>query len=163
MLVDLIIGVGIPRQFAGDVLVGLVYALFTIILIYLVKKENLGAFLVSVYISYAIIAVMFFEFAQSPVVKVLVFVVLLFFLFSFFKGHIRVRIKGANISMWIKILLLALSVVGLIASVVLQWLPSAMLQEFFIAFSSDIFSSDQARLVWMIIPLALIFVFRSRL
>ncbi len=162
MPIDLLINLGIPKQYAGDVLVVLLYVLASVGVTIFIKKRDLGALLFSLYIAYAIVMETFFEFAQSPTAKAVILIILIFLLFALIKHYVRMKISGGKVIVWVKTLLIALSIVGLLASIVLQWLPASMLKEFFTAFSSEIFLSKEAQLIWMIVPLVLIFMLKHK-
>ncbi|MEA1926427.1 MAG: hypothetical protein U9M90_04310 [Patescibacteria group bacterium] len=162
MPIDLLISLGIPKQYAGDILVALLYILTSIGVTIFIKKRDLGALLFSLYIAYAIVTKTFFKFAQNPTTKAVILIVSIFLLFALIKHYVRMKISGGKIIVWVKTLLIALSIVGLLASIVLQWLPALMLKEFFTAFSSEVFLSKEAQLIWMIVPLVLIFMLKHK-
>jgi hypothetical protein len=64
--------------------------------------------------------------------------------------------------MWVKVISISLSIVGLSVSIVMQWLSTAFVEKFFSPTSANLFLSEQAQFVWMLIPLALIFLLMQK-
>jgi len=162
MIINLLIQLGIPKQYAGDFLVLLLFVIVGIIVTALVKKRNLGALLISIYIAYAIVAKIFYKVAQNPSAKIVIFLALIFLLFSLLRYYVRIKISGTKIVAGTKTSLTSLAIVGLLASIVLQWFPQSFLDEFFTSSSSVIFLSAQAQLIWMIAPLIVVFLLKHR-
>jgi len=162
MFANLLSQIGIPKQFTGDIIIAVLFILATVVITTLVKKRNLGALLISIYISFALLAKLFFDFAQSPYAKIIIFIVLVAVFFSLLKKDIRIRIKGKKIAMWLKISLTALAIVGFFASIVLQWIPDQIVQDFITEYASAIFMTPQAQLIWMIAPLVVVFLLKNK-
>ena len=162
MIANLLVQIGIPKQFTGDVIVAILFILLTIVITTLVKKKNLGALLISIYISYALLTKLFFDFAQDPYVKAIIFIVCMVIFFSLLKKYVRIKIKGQKISKWIKTSLASLTIVGFLVSIVLQWIPSQIINEFITSYSATIFLTKEAQLVWIIAPLVMIFLLKNK-
>lgn len=162
MLANLLVQVGIPKQFAGDIIVALFFILLTVFITTLIKKKNLGALLISIYISFALLTKLFFDFAQGPYVKIVIFIICVVVFFSLLKKYVRMKIKGQKISKWVKTSLASLTIVGLLVSIVLQWIPAQFVQEFITSISASVFLTKEAQLVWMIAPLVMIFLLKNK-
>jgi hypothetical protein len=157
-MIELLAKMGVPKQYAGDVWLLLLFIAASIVLILIVKKRNLGATLVAVYVAYAIVTKSFFSFLAEPGIKLLYFIGVLFAVFQLVKRFFKMGIGGKKAVMWSKILLVAFSIVGLLGSVVMGWFSKEAVSEFFSPLSLQLFRTDQAQLVWMVVPLVLIFV-----
>jgi heme exporter protein D len=157
-MIELLTKIGIPGKYAGDVWLAVVFLVVSLALILLVKKKNLGAILVSIYVAYAVLTKAFFDFLENQNLKLIFFLALIFFLFQIFQRFFRMGVGGGRVVMWAKVISIALSIVGLLVSVVLQWFSAAIIQEFFSPLSLGLFLSEPAQFVWMLVPLALIFL-----
>lgn len=163
MIVDFLVKIGMPQQYAGDFLVVLFFVILGIAVTAIVKKKNLGALMVSMYVSYALVTKTFYQFAQQPIVKMIIFLALMSLLFSLIQSHMRIKISGSRVAAGAKTALVSLTITGLLASIVLQWLPESFLvEEFFTATSINIFFSKEGQLAWMVAPLIAVFVLKHR-
>ncbi len=162
-MLDLLIGFGVPKQFAGDVWVTFLFLGASVLLVLLVKKQNLGALIAAVYGAYAIQTKMFFDWMGEPTIR-LVFLllasVILFFIFKKFFGEVTVG--SSLISEWIKTIIVSVTTVGFVASIVMHWYSKSVLNETFSVFALNLFRSDEAQLAWMIAPVAVIYILNLR-
>ena len=157
-MIELLTKIGIPEQYAGDIWALVIFFVCSVILILVVKKRNLGAILISVYVAYAILTKAFFEFLEDQNVMLAVFLILLLVLFQIFKRFIRMGIGGSKMALWTKVVVISLSIIGLLISVAMRWFPPSIIEKFFSPSFVEIFLSKEAQLVWMIAPLVLIFL-----
>jgi len=157
-MIESLTKMGVPKQYAGDVWLLLIFFLASAVLILLVKKRNLGAILVSIYVAYAIVTKSFFSFIEEPSAKLIYFVVVLAALFQVFRRFFKMGVGGSKTGAWTKIALVSFSIIGLLGSVVMDWFSREAVSEFFSPLSLQLFRTDQAQLVWMVVPLVLIFV-----
>lgn len=162
MLANLLAQIGIPRHYSGDIIVAVLFILLTILITTLVKRKNLGSLLISIYISYALLMKLYFDFMQGPYVKIAIFVVCVSVLFSLLKKYVRMKLKGQKISKWIKTSLASLTIVGFLVSIVLQWVPDQITKDFITSYSATVFLTKEAQLVWIISPLVMIFLLKNK-
>lgn len=163
MIAKFLVQIGIPQQYVGDLLVALFFVILGIAITAIVKKKNLGALMVSMYISYAVVTKIFYQFAQQPIAKMIIFLALVSLLFSLIQNHMRIKISGSRVAAGAKTALVSLTITGLLASIVLQWLPESFLtEEFFTAASIKIFFSKEGQLAWMVAPLIAVFALKHR-
>lgn len=161
-MIELLVKIGVPKNYAGDIWVLILFLVASFVLVALVKKKNLGALLISVYVAYAIAVKAFFAFLDNQNFKLAFFAMLIFFLFQLFQRFFKMAIGGGSIAMWSKVVAVSLSIVGLLSSIAMKWLPPETVSEFFSPLFSKLFLSNQAQFVWMTIPLVLIFVLAGR-
>ncbi len=157
-MIESLTNMGVPKQYAGDVWLLLIFLIASIVLILLVKKRNLGAMLVSIYVAYAIVTKSLFSFIEEPSIKLIYFFVVLGALFQLFKRFFKMGIGGSKASVWAKITLVSFSIIGLLGSVVMDWFSKKAVSEFFSPLSLQLFRTEQAQLAWMVVPLVLIFI-----
>ena len=162
MITDLLAQIGIPKQYTGDIIVAVLFILLTIVITTLVKKKNLGALMISIYISYALLTKLFFDFVQGPYAKTAIFIVCVAIFFSLLKKYVKMKIKGQKIAKWVKTSLASLTIVGFLVSIVLQWIPAQVVEEFITPFSESIFMTKEAQLVWIVAPLVMIFLLKNK-
>ncbi len=155
-LLDLLVKIGIPKQFVGDIFFLLFFLVAGVILILLVKKKNLGAFSMSAYLAYVIFNFSYFI-PKTATVGIFYFALLLFIVFILMKKIVAFHIGGGQISIIIKSILIAILTCGMITSFILSWLPKENLAEFFTPFAKRIFTTDTFRFGWAVVP----FIFLS--
>jgi len=154
-IIDLLIQIGIPKQYAGDLLILALYVITGIIIVFLVKKKNLGAFMMSSYVAYAIFSFSYFI-PKNATIGLLYFAFLVIMVFVLMKKIVAFHIGGGNFSIILKAVLIALLALGMITSLILSWLPPDNLAEFFTPFTKQLFTSDVFRLAWTIVPFLLL-------
>ncbi|MBT3355825.1 hypothetical protein HN784_01150 [bacterium] len=162
-MLDLLISLGVSKQYVGDVWVAILFVGTSLLLIALVKRQNLGALIAAIYGAYAIETKIFFDFLSDPTLRfitLLVMSVMLLLVFKKFFGEVAI---GRNLlSEWIKAGLVSATIVGFAASIVMDWYSKAVLSGFFSTFSMSIFRSDEAQLVWMVAPILVIYLLNLR-
>lgn len=158
-MLDFLVSLGIPKQYVGDVWVAVLFFVASLFLIVLVKKQNLGALIAAIYGAYAIETKIFFSWMDESTIRLGALVamsVTLFFVFRKFFGEVTI---GRNIiSEWVKTVLVSATLVGFVASIVMDWYSKGVLAGFFSSFSMSIFRSDEAQLVWMVAPVLVIYL-----
>lgn len=161
-MIDLLIQMGVPKQYAGDIWLLILFIAISLALVFIVKKKRLGAFLLSVYISYVIFIFSYFL-PDSSSTKIIYFGILIFAIFWSMKKFFTFSIGGKKIAVWTQSVILSFLTVGMITSLVFSWLPQKEVQEFFSPFSKQLFTSDIFQLVWVALPLLfLLFLKKNR-
>jgi hypothetical protein len=147
----------------GDVWVCFLFFVASFLLILVAKKQNLGALIATIYAAYAIETKIFFTWMEEPTIRFISLVLIsvaLFFVFKKFFGEVAV---GSNlVSEWFKIVIVSITIVGFVASIVMQWYPKVALSEMFSTFSLEIFRSNEAQLIWMVAPILVIYILNIR-
>ncbi len=143
------------EKYSGDLLLLLFLLALGLMLVFLVKKKNLGSFLISSYVAYALVEKTPFAFLDDHLWKAGYFLLSTFLIFSFLKRFFYLGISGNNAAVvWIKTAIFAASISGMLASIILQWLPKEIIERFFSYVSLGLFQTDLALFLWMILPLA---------
>ena len=161
-MIDFFSNLGVPKQFTGDIWLFVLFVAISLVFIALIKKRNLGALLISIYVSFGIVSKSFFDFLEEPNLKLVYFLAITTLLFQMFRSFFRMGIGGSKVAMWTKTILVAFSAVGLLGSIVITWFPSDKVAEIFSPLSQQLFGTSQAQLFWMVAPVVLIFVFMRR-
>lgn len=153
-LMNFLIQSGVPKEYAGDLLILACYIIASIIVIILVKKRNLGAFVLSSYVAYVIFSFSYFI-PKAAVVGIIYFGLLIVATFMLMKKIVNFHIGGGQISIILQSLLIALLACGMITSFVLRWLPPENM-EFFTPFTKQLLTSDIFQLGWVVVPFLLL-------
>jgi hypothetical protein len=154
---------GIPSQYAGDVWIGLLFLVASLVLLFLVKRDNLGAFLVSVYISYAVLSRSFIDsLIRESEIKLLVFLTLTGLIFFLFREMIFLEVERGKRAVidWVRVLAFSLSLVGLMVSIVMDWISRDAAENIFSSLLINIFHAPGAQVIWTLLPLLLLLVYR---
>lgn len=160
-MIDFLINIGIPKQYAGDVWLFLIFLGISIALIFLVKKKNLDALLFSVYVAFVISLNSFFL-PKDVNFKAIYFLVVTVAVFFLMKKIFGLNLHGSKIMIWLQTLAISFSVVGLFFSLALTWIPSKELGEFFTPFSRKLFISDLAKFIWALLPFLILVFIKKR-
>lgn len=150
-IIDLLTQIGVPKQYAGDLLVLALYLIASIVIIFLVKKKNLGAFVMSGYLAYVVFSFSYFI-PQTATLGIAYFAFLILVILMLMKNIVAFHLGGGNLSIAIKSVLISLLTLGMITSFILSWLPAENLEEFFTPFTKIIFTTDLFKLIWVIAP-----------
>ncbi len=162
-MTNFLIGIGVPKLYAGDVSLFLTMILAGIVLMFLVKKTKLGAFTYAVYASYFITETLYFDFMDKFFTKILVFLGLAFGLhYLLFKSTVVVKLGGRGMMKWVRRVFVAFLVVGLMATIILSWMPKKEVLDLLSPFSLKIFTTKPAHLLWAVIPLLTLFAIRKK-
>ncbi len=162
-MTNFLINVGVPKLYAGDVSLFLTMILAGIVLMFLVKKTKLGAFTYAVYASYFITKALYFDFMDKFSTKILVFLGLAFGLhYLLFKPTVVVKLGGRGMMKWVRRIFIAFLIIGLMATIILSWMPKKEVLDLLSPFSLKIFTTKSAQLLWAIIPLLTLFAIRKK-
>ncbi len=162
-MTNFLISIGVPKLYAGDVSLFLVMILAGVVLMFLVKKTKLGAFTYAVYASYFITRVLYFDFMDKFSTKILIFLGLAFGLhYLLFKPTVVVKLGGRGIMKWVRRVFVAFLIVGLMATIILSWMPKKEVLDLLSPFSLKVFTTKSAQLLWAIIPLLTLFAIRKK-
>jgi len=162
-MINFLIGLGVPKMYAGDISLFLLMILMSVGLIFLVKKTKLGAFSYAIYTAYFITEVLYFDFIKGYMTKVWIFLGLAFGLhYLLFKPTVSVKLGGRGIMKWVRRVFVAFLIVGFMATIILNWMPSKEVKDLLSPLGWKIFVTDFARLVWAVLPLLVLMVIRRK-
>ncbi|MDZ7611385.1 MAG: hypothetical protein U5L10_01355 [Candidatus Moranbacteria bacterium] len=159
-MIEFFTQIGVPDKYAGDLWLLIIFLITGIILLALVNKKSLGALILSIYAAYAIVSFAYFL-PEKGNTKVMFFGLFIFFSYMLLKKVFSFSIKGKKVEVLAQTLVLSLLAVGLIGSLVMEWIHPNELELFFTPFSKKLFFSDMARFIWPILPLAALFAFKK--
>lgn len=161
-MIDSLVQLGIPKQYAGDIWLLVLFVAISLALVFIVKRKRLGALLFSIYISYVILTFSYFL-PDSPATKIAYFGILIFLIFLAMRKFFTFSISGKKIAIWTQSIILSFLTVGMITSLIFSWLPKKEIQEFFSPFSKQLFTSEPFQLAWVVLPLIfLLFIKKNR-
>jgi hypothetical protein len=129
-MIEFLTQIGVAKQYAGDAWLLIIFLIIGLILTVVVNKKNLGALILAVYISFVILSSAYFV-PQTSGVKAILLGVIIFLVFNGVKKAFPFSIKGGGLTSWIRVICLALVIVGMIGSMVLNWFSIKELEEFF--------------------------------
>lgn len=162
-MTNLLIGIGFSKTYAGDISLLLTMLLAGIILMFVVKKTKVGAFAFAIYAAYFITEIANFDFIDTYVIKSIVFLVIALGLhYSLFKPTVTIKLGGGNITRWVKRIIISFTIIGLIASIILGWMPDKEVLTMLSPFGLKIFTTSFAKMAWVVAPLIVLAVVRRR-
>jgi len=160
-MINLLTQMGVPSQYAGDVWLLIIFLIIGVALMILVNRKNLGALILSVYISLAIIASAYFI-PNSSGIKAILLGIVIFLVFNGVKKAFPFSIKGNGLASWSRIVLLSLVIVGMIGSVMLSWFSAQELEQFFTPLFKSLLISKEAQFFWAVAPFVVLVTFNKR-
>jgi len=160
-MIEFLTNLGVTKQYAGDVWLLIIFLIIGIVLTVLVKKKNLGALILSVYISFVVLSSAFFI-PDNSGVRVVLLGILIFLVFHGVKKAFPFSMKGSGVASWFKVVFLSLMVVGMIGSIVLSWVSAKELEEFFTPLSRKLLISKEALFVWAVLPFSALVMLNNR-
>ena len=162
-MTNFLISIGIPKVYAGDIALLFLMVLAGIALMFIVKKTKIGAFAYAVYTAYVITEVANFDFIDTYTIKSVIFLSIAIVLhYSLFKPTVVVKLGGSNITRWIKRIVISFTIIGLIATIILGWMPDKEVLKILSPFGLKIFTTDFAKFIWAIAPISTLIVVRAR-
>ena len=162
-MTNFLISMGISRTYAGDISLLLLMILASIALMFIVRKSKVGAFVFAVYVAYLITETLYFNFFDVFINKVVVFLILALVLhYGLFKLIVVVKLGGGNMTRWVKRIIISFVVVGFMASIILNWMPDREVVKLLSPFAMMVFTTSIAKLIWVIIPVVVLFIVKRR-
>jgi len=160
-MIEFLVQMGVARQYAGDIWLLIIFLAIGITLTFLVNKKNLGALILSVYISFLIVSAAFFI-PRTSGMKSIALGILIFLVFNGIKKAFPFSFKSKGLAGMGRLIFIALVIVGMIGSIVLSGFSLLELEEFFTPLSRKLLISSEARFVWSVLPLAILIAFNNR-
>ncbi len=158
-----LIDIGIPRAYAGDIALLLLMILAGVALMFIVKKTKIGAFAFAVYTSYFVIETARFEFIDTYIIKSVSFLVTAIVLhYILFKPTVIVKLGGGSMIRWVKRIAISVAIVGLIASIILGWMPNKEVIKMLSPFGLKVFTTNIAQFIWAMAPIVVLMIARKR-
>jgi hypothetical protein len=162
-MTNFLINIGIPKAYAGDIALLLLMILAGVALMFIVKKTKIGAFAFAVYAAYLITEVADFDFIDTYTIKSGVFLIIAIGLhYILFKPTVVVKLGGGSIMRWVKRIAISFTIVGLMATIVLGWIPGKEVVKMLSPFGLKMFTTSLAQFVWAIAPMVVLIIARKR-
>jgi len=162
-MTDFLIGIGVPKLYAGDIALMLLMVLTGIALMFIVKKTKIGAFAFAVYVAYFITEAAHFEFVDTYLVKSVIFLAVAIILhYSLFKPTVVIKLGGGNLTRWIKRIVISFTIVGFMVTIILGWMPDKEVLKMLSSFGLKVFTTDFAKFIWAVAPIITLFVVKQR-
>ncbi len=160
-MIEFLTQIGVAKQYAGDVWLLIIFLIIGLVLTIIVNKKNLGALILAIYIAFVILSFSYFV-PQTGGVKAILLGIIIFLVFNGVKKAFPFSIKGKGLTSWFRIILLALIIVGMIGSIVLNWFSPVELEEFFTPLSKTLLISKEARFIWSVLPFGVLMFLNNR-
>ncbi len=162
-MIDFFVGLGLSRTQAGDLNLFLLMLICSLVLIFLVKKNKVVAFVFSVYVAYFLTRLSYFELTATYIGRITVFLFLAFLLhYALLAPVVSVKLGKGNLLRWLKRIIIALTIVGLMTTIILDWLPTKEVVKLLSPFTLKLFTTKFAKLVWAVLPLLAIALLRKK-
>jgi hypothetical protein len=154
---------GVSQDMAQDATLLLVVVFASFIFGMFIGRYKLVTILINIYVSLAILAAVPVGYINGYTQTLIVFFATLITLTLVSKRLFEIYISGSGSGFLWRIFAMSFLEVVFLISVVLSILPKKVALEYVSANSYDYLASPIAQFVWMIIPLAFIFVIHKRL
>ena len=162
-MTNFLINIGIPRAYAGDIALLLLMILAGVALMFIVKKTKIGAFAFAIYTAYLITEVADFDFIDTYMIKTGVFLIISIGLhYVLFKPTVIVKLGGGSMMRWVKRISISFTIVGLMSTIILGWMPDKEVIKMLSPFGLKIFTTSLAQFVWAVAPIAVLIIVRKR-
>lgn len=160
---NLISGLGIKSNLAGDVSFLILFLLVSFVVSFAMGKHRLLVSLLGVYAAYAVVSLARFDFLNEPSMKTLVFLAVLVSFAAFFSKIVRGSVSGHGPMLMLKLALGTAVVIGLSLSIILGWYTPKELADIITPGTRKFFTGDFWKFVWAIAPLVYLGIVRKRI
>lgn len=160
---NLLGGLGIKSNLAGDVSFLILFVLVSFVVSFLMGKHRLLVSLLGVYAAYAVVSLASFDFLKEPSMKALAFLAILVGFVAFFSKIVRGSVSGHGPMLMVKLALGTAIVIGLSLSIILSWYTPKELADIITPTTRKYFTDDIFRFLWAIAPLVYLGVVRKRI
>jgi len=160
---NLISGLGIKSNLAGDVFFLILFLLVSFVVSFVMGKHRLLVSLLGVYAAYAVVSLSHFEFLKEPNTKALVFLAVLVGFVVFFSKIIRGSVSGHGPMLMVKLITGTAIVIGLSLSIILSWYTPKELADIITPGIRKFFTDDFYKFLWGIAPLVYLGIVRKRI
>ncbi|MFA5926485.1 MAG: hypothetical protein WC831_06210 [Parcubacteria group bacterium] len=160
---NLISGLGIKSNLAGDVSFLILFLLVSFVISFALGKHRLLVSFLGAYAAYAVVSFSNFDFLNNPNAKALTFLVILVGFVVFFSKIIHSNVSGHGPAFMAKLMLGTIIVVGLSLSIILGWYTPKELAGIVTPTTRKYFTGDVFRFLWAIAPLVYLGVVRKRI
>ncbi len=158
-MTNFLIDIGISKTYAGDISLLLLMIITGVALMFVVKKTKIGAFAFAVYTAYLITEMANFDFIDTYVMKSGLFLTTAIVLhYTLFKSTVIVKLGGVNIIRWIKRVVVSFTVVGLMVSIILGWMPDKEVIKILSPFGLKIFTTSFSKFIWTVAPIVVLLI-----
>jgi len=159
----LISKVGLPSSMAQDVMLLLVIMFVSFIFGMFIGRYKLITILINIYVAFALINVIPGKILDDYTLKLIAFLAAVVVLTIISKRLFEIYISGSGSGfLWRGFAMSFLEVIMLL-SITLSLVPKKVALGYLSSSSYNYIASDMARLVWMLVPLAFMFMIHKRL
>lgn len=157
-------GFSLPQNVVGDLSFILLFAGVSLAFGFIFGRWKLVNILINVYIALAFVGVLPKEIVAFSVYgKAIVFLVLLVVLTAIDKRLFDLHISNAGTDFFWRLFVMSLLVTGMVASVLLSYLPKGIALSYISATAYGYFASPWAIIFWLIVPLLSLLFINNRL
>ena len=153
---------GLTSSSAELITLALVLIVISAIFWLLIGRFRLHNFLINIYISFALLAVLpqdMLTFTKSaPALVFLIFIVLLTLMNRYL---FDIHQSGSGLAIW-QVFVVSFLEVGLMISIILSYIPSKEVLKYLSRDASFYFVSPWAKFVWMVLPIAFLIFVKKR-
>jgi site-specific recombinase len=160
---NLLGGLGIKSNLAGDVSFLIIFLLISFVVSFALGKHRILVSLLGVYAAYMVVNFAKFDFLKEPSTKTLVFLAVLAGFILFFSKIIRGSVSGHGPMLMVKLALGTAIVIGLSLSIILNWYTPKELADIITPGTRKFFTDDIWRFGWGIAPLVYLAAVRKRI
>jgi hypothetical protein len=160
---NLISGLGIKSNLAGDVSFLIIFLLVSFVVSFAMGKHRLLVSLLGVYAAYAVVSLASFDFLKEPSMKTLVFLAILVGFAAFFSKIVRGSVSGHGPMLMVKLVIGTAIVIGLSLSIILSWYTPKELADIITPGTRKFFTGDFWKFAWGIAPLVYLGIVRKRI
>jgi len=161
-MIDFLVKLGIPKAYTGDVGLFLMILLVSVALVFVVRKTKLGAFAYSVYAAYFIVESIDYV-IDGYNLKIWLFLGLTFLVYYLlFRATVVVKLGGRSFEKWFKRVSVSFLIVGLMISIVVDWLPIKEAVRLLPPFWLRLFTENIFRMFWAVAPLLAMMFLRRK-
>ena len=160
---NLLSGIGIKSNLAGDVSFLILFLLVSFVVSFVIGKHRLLVSLLGVYAAYVVVNFANFEFLKDPSARTLVFLAVLVGFVFFFSKIIRSSVSGYGPMFIAKLVLGTAIVLGFSLSIILTWYTPKEIADIITPTTRKYFTDDIFRFLWAIAPLVYLSAVRKRI
>jgi hypothetical protein len=160
---NLLSGIGIKSNLAGDVSFLILFVLISFVVSFALGKHRLLISLFGVYAAYVVVAFANFDFLKDPSMKTIAYLAVLVGFVLYFSNIIRSSISGHGPMFIAKLAIGTAIVIGLSLCIILNWYTPKELADIITPGTRKFFTDDIYRFLWAVAPLVYFGIVRKRI
>lgn len=142
--------------------IGITLLILSLIFWVLIGRFRLHNALINIYISFAILQVVYKEvLAFGKFMPLLVFLIVVIFLTLVDNSLFEIHLSGSGLAIW-QVIILSFLEAGLFVSIISTLLPEKQILKYISISSLECFTSSLASILWMIVPLLFLILIRRK-